>query len=110
MSTVHGSNLQNSTGRKAEPVLPLPKNGTRERMWSELWKLWSWPQFPALLVQKTAAAHEAAIQEVLSQRHHRPQAVISAPAPSRILKSPSDFVHTCMNIITDNMCIQQIMS
>ncbi|KAK6745225.1 hypothetical protein RB195_011755 [Necator americanus] len=82
MSTVPGFSLQNSTGDKAEPVPPLPKNGTRGRMWSEVRKLWSWPQFPALLLQKTAAAHEAAIQEVSTlnanrQRRHRHQQATS---------------------------------
>ncbi|KAK6764145.1 hypothetical protein RB195_024463 [Necator americanus] len=98
MSTIPGSNLQNSTDDKAEPVLPLPKNGTRGRMWSEVWTLWSWPQFPALLLQKTAAAHEAAVQEVTTLSTptvnaviviNKPQAVINAPTPSRTLKTPS---------------------
>ncbi|KAK6757910.1 hypothetical protein RB195_015622 [Necator americanus] len=92
MFTAPGSNLQNSTGDEAEPVPPLPKDGTRGRMWSEVWKLWSWPQFPALLLRKTAAAHEAAIQEVSTRSTptvnaaiviSKPQAVINAPARSR---------------------------
>ncbi|KAK6728970.1 hypothetical protein RB195_006181 [Necator americanus] len=81
MSTVPGSNLQNSTSDKAEPVPPLPKSGTRGHMWSEAWKLWPWPQFSALLLQKTAATHEAAIQEVSTlanrQRRHRHQQATS---------------------------------
>ncbi|KAK6729053.1 hypothetical protein RB195_006231 [Necator americanus] len=84
MSTVPGSNLKNSTGHKAKPVPPLPKNGTRGRMWSEVWKLWSWPQFLALLLQKTAASHEATTQEVTT---------ISTPPSSTSHKTSSIQLH-----------------
>ncbi|KAK6755285.1 hypothetical protein RB195_013950 [Necator americanus] len=81
-----------STGDKAEPVPPLPKNGTRGRMWKVVVLATIFCFAPPKERSHPRSGHTRSKHSrqpsTPSSSSTSQQAIISAPAPSRILKTP----------------------